>query len=212
MSWSPLLTTRLRYEFASRRDSRAHGLLENLQGVAELWKRLTTNQVKSPQWCFALLMIQISNHVARGLFCNPLGRSLQSQGTAPPFSHVNVVTVCTTKCLTLLHIWQCTGSKRVNQQIISWNHRFVLPPKKSYKMHKELGLTTLGTAPINNKELLSQTTHHLNCWQDATEGNIGTRWGWISTKIAWRKAEVQASPFLNHLFMSFAGVAQMQMT
>lgn len=85
--------------------------------------------------------------------------------------------------------------------------------RRSYKPHRESSPVTLGAVPMSNKELLSRTTHHLDCWQDATGGeNTGTRCRWISIKIAWRKAEVPASPFPNHLFIPFGSTAQMQMT
>lgn len=55
MPWSLLVATRLCYEFLFWRDCGAHGVLGNLQGVAEAWKSLTTYQVMSPQGWFIVV-------------------------------------------------------------------------------------------------------------------------------------------------------------
>lgn len=116
------------------------------------------------------------------------------------------------------HIAQLTAYSFDTHNMLGWNESSNKPwveikklyYKEFYKPHKELSPVNLGIVPVSNKELLSQRTPQVNYCQDATGGeNTGTRCGWISIKIAWRKAEALASAFLNCLFLSFVSKAQM---
>lgn len=192
MPWSLLVAARLCYEFLSGRDSGAHGVSGNLQE----WKKCGkgwllirwSHHRDGLQW----LMIQISKEAARSLSCWPLRGHFRASA-APPFSHGNVGAFCTTQGQNFHTLDNTLGQNKSTKEPVT---DIGLYYKKSYKPHKELCLFMLGTVPISNKELPSQITHHIHCWQDATAGwTTGTRWGWISTKIAWRKAEVQKFSF-----------------
>lgn len=139
VSQSWLVTARLCYECVTGRDSEAYRTLANLQGVAELWKSLTTKRWSHQSDVLQLSVMLTFSHAAGCLLCSPARGHCSATQHLSPFAHVNVGHFA----------WSVDAGDDAPGQNESPNELLAeitdLYYRRYYKPHRESNPVTLGT-------------------------------------------------------------------